>query len=353
MLSETPVIYILSGFVLSYLCFPLFIKILGEKKFFDKPEGRKIHPTETVSLGGILILLCAIIPLLFFLPLNELGHRKYFFSAVFIMFIVGLRDDVLPLRPIYKILSQLIPTIVVFFACDLRLISFYSIAPAIEFSLMVSFLITCFTIVIITNSFNLIDGVDGLAATLGAITLGAFSIYFYISGDISLSFILLAFIGSILGFLIFNWSPARVFMGDTGALLIGFLTAIVSIIFINVNFKAEDSFFRATISTAICFIGIPIFDTLRIIIVRLLKRRSPLRADNDHIHHVLQKCGLSHTRVTLLLGSIQLGLLALPVLGRSWDEWYFLILLFGIFLAGYVMLWKLSGIKSETKEPWI
>ncbi|MDH5602448.1 MAG: undecaprenyl/decaprenyl-phosphate alpha-N-acetylglucosaminyl 1-phosphate transferase, partial [Cyclobacteriaceae bacterium] len=332
---------------------PLFIKVLGEKKFFDKPDSRKIHQTETVSLGGILILLCAIIPLLFFFPLNELGHRKYFFSAVLIMFIVGLRDDILPLRPIYKLFSQLIPCVVIFFAYDVRLNSLYTLAPMIEFPLLVSFVITCLTIVIITNSYNLIDGVDGLASTLGAVSLGAFSLYFYLTGDTSFSYILLTFIGSILGFLVFNWSPARVFMGDTGALLIGFLLAVASILFINSNFNHEHSYFRATISTALCFIGIPIFDTLRIIIVRLLKGKSPLSADNDHIHHVLQKKGLSHARVTLLLGSIQLILVAIPLLGRSWNEWQFMSLLSGMFLVGYFILWRLSGIKSETEEPGI
>src|SRR6185369_1354460 len=124
--------------------------------------------------------------------------------------------------------------------------------------------------------------------TIGALTLAALGIWFYLTGNYAISLVSLCFAGSLLAFLFFNWQPSKIFMGDTGALMIGFLLSYLTILFINENYRlpTENNFkFKASIATAICVVVIPVFDTLRVIILRLRHSQSPFHADRNHIHH--------------------------------------------------------------------
>ncbi len=344
------VIYSLSAFIISTLLFPLFIRMLKRWDLYDPRDAHKIHDRDVPTLGGIAVVLSGILIIFFYMPWEVISEFKFLIGSLFIMFVAGLRDDILPLTPWVKIVGQLIPCIIVFFTFDIQLNSFYSLWD-ISIHWLPALLLTCFTIIIITNSFNLIDGIDGLAGSLSIISLSVFAVELHLSGNENFSYLIAAFIGAQLGFLIFNWAPAKIFMGDTGALFYGFLLSCAAIIFINSNYHHPNSSFSGTVATAMCFLGVPLFDTFRIILHRIKSGRSPLSADQDHIHHMLLKLGLNHSQITLSFVSVQILVVAMAYLAKGLNDWILFIML-GILYFG-LLYWIKSKLKAKAKKAGV
>ena len=253
-------------------------------------------------------------------PFQEWIQLKYFFVALAIMSITGLRDDILALDPMRKLIGQFLPVVVLVVFGNVSLNSFYGTFDALVFPPWVGWVITIFTIIILTNAYNLIDGLDGLAGTIGLVILLFFGCWFYTAGFPYFSIIAFAFCGSIVAFLIFNWQPSKIFMGDTGALAIGLVLSYLSIQFINLNYDLREDHpvhFQASIGTAACVLIIPIFDTLRVIILRLRKFQSPFKADKNHLHHQFLNLGFSHSKATLMLGGLNISFVVLAWILRS------------------------------------
>lgn len=312
--------YTAVSFAVAFLFFPVLIKLLSKWKVLDSPGRHKIHEHFTPSMGGLPIIVGVTFSLLIALPVSELSRFKFFFISLALMFITGLRDDVLTLSPRQKMISQFLPIIILVVFGSSVLHSFYGTFPAFYFNEYVSWGITIFTILILTNAYNLIDGLDGLAGTVGLISLVLFGSWFFIIGSYALSFISFSFAGAILAFLIFNWQPSRIFMGDTGALTIGFLLSYLGIQFMNQNYalpETDPARFQASISTAVCVLIIPVFDTLRVIILRLRRFESPFHADKNHLHHQFLKLGFSHSKSVLIIGVIHLFFVALAWVLRN------------------------------------
>ena len=307
-------IYSFVSFLLALFIFPVLIKLLTQWKVLDSPGMHKIHQKFTPSIGGLPIVVGVAFCLLLALPLSDLAKYKFFFIATSLMFITGLRDDILTLSPRQKMVSQFLPIIILVVFGGVVLNSFYGLFPGIVFNVYVSWIVTILVILILTNAYNLIDGLDGLAGAIGLIALIFFGTWFYFAGSSVLTLISFSFAGAIIAFLIFNWQPSRIFMGDTGALTIGFLLSYLFIQFININHRLSSDHllkFNASISTAICILIIPVFDTIRVIILRLSKFQSPMRGDKNHLHHQLLRLGFTHSRSVIVLGSINILFLSL------------------------------------------
>jgi UDP-GlcNAc:undecaprenyl-phosphate/decaprenyl-phosphate GlcNAc-1-phosphate transferase len=312
------------AFLISFLLFPVVIKIFKQLKWFDTPGGiHKIHSDFVPSMGGVAILTGASLSLLMILPFQQWITLKYFFISTFLMFLIGLRDDVLALSPRQKLFSQFLPVIVLVFLDNVILVSLYGFVDDVNFSLPVAYLISVFTVIIITNAYNLIDGIDGLAGTIGFLSLFFFGLWFYAADQPYLSLVALCFAGSLIAFLFFNWQPSRIFMGDTGALTIGLILSYLSVRFINLNFQLPESHmakFNASISTTVCIMIVPIFDTFRIIILRLKNKQSPFHADRNHLHHRLLAFGLSHSSAVKWIAGINFFFIALALLLKSQSD---------------------------------
>jgi UDP-GlcNAc:undecaprenyl-phosphate/decaprenyl-phosphate GlcNAc-1-phosphate transferase len=325
------------SFLLALLIFPVLIKLFRQWKVLDSPGLHKIHENFTPSMGGLPIVIGVAFSLLIAMPISELAQFKFFFIAMSLMFITGLRDDILILSPRQKMISQFLPIIILVVFGDTLLNSLYGLFPGIIIlNKYAAIAITIITILILTNSYNLIDGLDGLAGSIGLISLTFLGTWFYGTENIQLALISFSFTGSILAFLIFNWQPSRIFMGDTGALTIGLLLSYLIIQFINLNYALPpDHFlkFEASVSTAVCVLIIPVFDTLRVIILRLRKFQSPLRADKNHLHHQLLKIGFSHSRSVIILGSVNLLFLTLAWVLRYEADTVILPVVAGLCLA--------------------
>jgi UDP-GlcNAc:undecaprenyl-phosphate/decaprenyl-phosphate GlcNAc-1-phosphate transferase len=286
-------------------------------------------------MGGIPILMGVIFSLLIALPFMEWVKLKFFFIALALMFITGLRDDVLTLTPRDKLLSQILPVIILVVFGDVVLSSFYGILPAFVFPKPIIWIVSIFSVIIFTNAYNLIDGLDGLAGSIGMIVLLWFGVWFYFVDNYPLSLISFVFGGSILGFLFFNWQPSKVFMGDTGALTIGFLLSFLAIQFVNHNYalpETHEARFQASIGTVICVLIVPVFDTLRVIILRLRRFESPFHADRNHLHHQFLNLGFTHAQSVLILGGINLIFIFLAWILKDKSDLLILPLAIGICL---------------------
>jgi len=343
----------ITAFVISFLIVPVIIKYSLQKNLVDMPGRRKIHKKETPSMGGIAIFCGFFISLLIWVEFSEWKEIKFILVALFVIFFIGVRDDLVPLKPLLKLIGQILAAMVLIVFFDLRLKSFYGLFGIFELHIAISYLITLFTIIIITNSFNLIDGLDGLAGSVSIIALLAFGTWYFLIGDQVFAVLAFSMLGAILAFLIFNWEPSEVFMGDTGALVIGMMLAILAIHFIDVNYNLNVTNryrFNASVTTATCFIIIPLVDTTRIIILRLKKGQSPFTPDKSHIHHAIMRLGMSHSQTTLTLAGIQLVFISIAIIFHDVQERYLLI---GVVVLSIIMSVTLDALilkKLSNKE---
>jgi UDP-GlcNAc:undecaprenyl-phosphate/decaprenyl-phosphate GlcNAc-1-phosphate transferase len=343
----------ITSFVISFLIVPVIIKYSLQKNLVDIPGRRKIHKKVTPSMGGIAIFIGFAISSLIWIDIQGWQQIKFILVALFVIFFIGVRDDLVPLRAMAKLMGQIMAASLVIFLFDLRIRSFYGLFGIYELSEFASITLTFFTIIVITNSFNLIDGLDGLAGTIAIIALLTFGVWFFLVENYIFSVLSFSMLGAIFAFLIFNWEPSEVFMGDTGALVIGMTLAILAIHFIGVNnqlFPGNPYKFTASIGTAACFIIIPLIDTLRIIILRLSKKQSPFKPDKSHIHHAIMRLGMSHAQTTLILGIIQAIFIGLSILFNGFSD---IEVLGGVIIIAFILsvtLDRLIIARLSTKE---
>ncbi|MEN9497550.1 MAG: hypothetical protein RL750_449 [Bacteroidota bacterium] len=288
------------AFLLTFLAVPVVIEIATANRLFDRPNSRKVHTRRISSLGGVAIFTGFFIAcMLFGSERMNPSFRFYMVSSV-IIFLFGLKDDLSELTATKKLIGQVIIAAVLIHAGGVRLEGMYGLFGVQQVPLMFSYVISYMTIIVIVNAFNLIDGVDGLATSLGILSLTLFGIYFALIGQITYSILALSLVGSLLAFLIFNHQPARIFMGDSGSLLIGSVNSILVIRFIQ-SAEVNEAVLPISSPVALGFaiLFIPLFDTLRMFSVRLLKGNTPFSPDKNHLHHLLLGWGLSHFKVTL------------------------------------------------------
>jgi len=193
-------------------------------------------------------------------------------------------------------------------------------------------MIYLFTFIVITNAYNLIDGIDGLAGTVGILILGFLGFWFFQDGQQVISFMCFSTVGAIFAFLYFNWQPAKIFMGDTGSMFIGFLIAIFTVKFIDANYHmapTSDIKYPSQISMAVGLLSFPLFDTLRVFILRVSKGKSPMVPDRNHLHHRLLEIGFSHKKSTIILLVTNMMFTILAVLMQGLGNLISMIILIG------------------------
>lgn len=288
------------AFLITFFAIPVIIQVAKDKKLFDEPDERKVHKNVIPTLGGLGIFAGFIIATLMGVPSGITSELQYFAAATTVIFFLGIKDDILVLSASKKFIGQLIAAGIIIKFGGVQLNNMHGFLGIYEIPHIASIVISIFTIIVITNSFNLIDGVDGLAGSLGLLTTLVFGAYFFYAGQLTYAVMAFALAGSTIGFLIYNFSPAKIFMGDTGSLLLGLVNSILVIKFINVAGNPVSNFpIEAAPAIGFSILMIPLFDTLRVFGLRILDRRSPFSPDRTHVHHFLLDLGLSHRMVTI------------------------------------------------------
>ncbi len=281
-------------FVGALLVTPLVTKFAYEKKLFDKPGLHKIHSEAKPLLGGVAIFLSFAVVLFALLPID--GKMISLSIATVILVITGILDDIINLKPLYKLFGQTVAaSIVVLWNADLFrfMVEYFK-----HFHLpgaLTLFLITGW-IVLMINAFNLIDGMDGLASGTAAIIFLAMAALSVIEGGRpNILGVQLIGAGACLGFLVFNFNPAKIFMGDTGSMLLGFILATTHLFTIKYPFSAQ------LVLGSMFILAYPALDISYAIYRRVCKKTSIFKADKGHIHHVLQSLGFSVRKTVLLI----------------------------------------------------
>lgn len=306
------------AFFITYFAIPPIIKVAKDKKLFDEPDERKVHKSVIPTLGGLGIFAGFVIATLMGVPSFIPNQLQYFLAAAMVIFFLGIKDDILILSATKKFIGQLIAAGIIIKFGGIQINNLHGFLGINEIPHIASYILTAFTIIVITNSFNLIDGVDGLAGSLGLLTSIVFGIYFYATGEIMYSIMALSLAGSLFAFLIYNFSPAKIFMGDTGSLLIGLLNSIFAIKFMAVAANPESPIqLPSAPAIAFAILIVPLFDTLRVFSLRIINRRSPFSPDRNHIHHFLLDFGLSQKMITVICVSANIVFMVLAFVLRS------------------------------------
>jgi UDP-GlcNAc:undecaprenyl-phosphate GlcNAc-1-phosphate transferase len=324
------------SFTVTFLAIPAVINVAEMKKLFDMPDARKVHHMPITPLGGIGIFAGFIFGGLLTLHFNQYTDLQYFIAAAFVIFFLGLKDDILVISPVKKFIGQVLAAFIIIYYGNIQIRSMHGFLGLYQLPEMFSLLLTYFAVIVVINSFNLIDGIDGLAGSLGLLSSVVFGAYFLYVGLSPYAVISFSLAGSLLAFLIFNFQPAKIFMGDTGSLLVGTINAILVIKFINVA-NMPDISLPVAASPAVGFtiLMIPLLDTLRVFGIRILHRRSPFSPDRNHIHHLLLDRGFSHRAITLTLVAVNFVMIVAVFLGRSLNVTY---LLAGVFLVFFSLI---------------
>lgn len=274
---------------------PPLMRFSRKLHLMDEPAPRKIHSRAVPRCGGIAIAIGTVLPILMWVPLNW-TILSYLIGATTILSF-GVWDDVSPLNYKWKFLGQSIAVIVAMQGgVVIQHVPFFGLDPAPSY---VTYPLTVFFLLGITNAVNLFDGLDGLAGGCVLLTLSAIGVLAYESQGFPILVIALAAMGSVFGFLRFNTYPAFVFMGDAGSQFLGFTTAVLSILLLEEHYQALNA------GLPLLLLGLPILDTLSVMTQRILARRSPFAADRNHLHHKILALAFTHYEAVCMVYIVQ------------------------------------------------
>lgn len=304
------------AFVITYLSVPSIITLAKLKKLYDEPNHRKEHLIRVPTLGGLALFAGFFFPFIFWTANYRISGFNSILASLVILFIVGIKDDLYPMPAWKKLFAQILAALIVVIQGNIRITNLYGLLDIHDLPYWVTVVLSTFAILAIMNGFNLIDGINGLAAGIGVIVLSTYAYWFYRMDDIVFVILCLTLIGSLLAFLRYNFSTASIFMGDSGSLVLGYLISIITIRFIQESRIHEPNIFFSIAAAVYAFnlLIIPLFDTMRVFVVRILRRRSPFSADRNHIHHTLVDIGLTHRSASLVLYATNLFFIGMAVL---------------------------------------
>ena len=339
----------LISFLLGLIGMPVVVRIAKAKGFVVRPNKRMSHEGDVPNIGGLNICFSFMLTYLLF-EFDQMDQSQFFLIGLFAIMAVGFIDDVLVLTPLAKLLGETLAGIALIGFADLRITHLHGLFGIMEISDPISYVLSLFILIAIINAINLIDGIDGLASGLGILYCLFFAIYFGLVGETSWSILGICMIGALAVFFIYNVFGHRekIFMGDSGSLLLGYLITAFVFHFCELNAydKVPEAWhMSAAPAVAICVLTIPIFDTIRVSLTRIKQRRSPFQPDKNHIHHLLLRTGLNHVQTTGVLLSVSLLFIGLAILGRNWNMWLLVILDFAIATAMTLLLWRVINKK--------
>jgi len=307
--------YIILGFITSFfvvvLAIPSLIKVAKLKHLVDEPsEERKLHSRSIPTIGGIVIFGAILFSYALWFPEDyayiegALTNFKYLVAVLILLFFVGVKDDIIGTAPIKKLIAHMVVGFILVILADIRINSMHGLfgfsAPMEEW---LSYLLSLFVYIVIVNAINLIDGLDGLAAGIGVIIATAFGILFFMNANIPLALLGFVLAGALLGFLVFNFSPARIFMGDSGSLTIGAIISVLALNAIDIEVNSvTPAWLQGNMPILVMAILVyPLLDTLRVFSIRIFNGQSPFTADKNHIHHRFIALGFTHKQTVFWL----------------------------------------------------
>ncbi len=326
--------------LISLIITPIVIKYAKKLNATDKPNYRKVHKDPIPTLGGLAIFMSFLIGLVILQPVSE--YHLAIVIGGFIMIILGFFDDLFDLSPKVKFLTQILAASLVVFWGGLQ-VEFINLpfGGQIEFGFLSS-VITIIWIAGVTNAINFIDGLDGLAAGVSSIALMTIAVMAIIMGNVYVATMALILFFSTMGFLRYNFNPAKIFMGDTGALFLGFMISVLALLgFKNVTI--------ISFIIPIFILGVPISDTLIAMVRRYINKQPLSSPDSSHLHHRLVKFGLTHKQTVLFIYALSAMFSLAAILFSMTTVWGSILIFTIAMLAVQALIENLELINSEYK----
>jgi UDP-GlcNAc:undecaprenyl-phosphate GlcNAc-1-phosphate transferase len=314
MLNAVPEEYLfigafLASLIITWVSIPSIVKVAELKHLFDEPGERTVHSSRIPTLGGLAIFSGFTVSALFFCDVTQMPEIKFIIAGVIILFFVGIKDDILIIAPITKLVGQIFAALIIVFFTDLQITHFHGFFGIEEIPDYVGIPLSIFIFLVIINGFNLIDGIDGLSASIGVVSAGSLGVWFFLTGEFQYVILSVSIIGALFGFLRFNVfsKKNKIFMGDTGSLILGLLISVLIIKFNEMNIPKNFSYSKyGAPAISIAILVIPLYDTLRILFIRFFQRKPLFKPDKQHIHHIFLNLGLTHKQAVLILAVINI-----------------------------------------------
>lgn len=332
------------AFGLTFYLIPKVLWVSQEKQLMKEINDRSSHNTAIPNFGGVAFFIVLVLMVLLFQSVKGNFTGNHLIIGMTLLFMVGLKDDLVVSSARVKLFGQISAALFLIFSPELKLTSLHGFLGIYEIAPLLGYSISLFLILAIVNSFNLIDGIDGLAATIGTVICLSFALTFYLSQNPYFVLISVTVAAILLGFLRFNLSrfKRKIFMGDSGSLVIGFTIACLTLKAMNVTDTSGlliPNSLRISFIVSILFL--PLYDTARVMLIRIILGNSPFEPDRNHLHHVLVDLGLSHRKSSFILGILSCFIIILFVVSAKYLTDYGTILLIIFLSIGLFILFGL------------
>ncbi len=343
------------SFLFVYFVIPKIIWINHYKKLMDDPDGRSSHKISTPTMAGFAFFL-GIVILVFFLKSWDADKISLnYIASMVVIFAIGIKDDLANSTPKAKIFGEVVAILFILSCECLSFPSFEGFLGIYKIPLAVSYFINIILILTIINSYNLIDGIDGLAASIGITIFSIYTLIFYVIGLYFYFFLSVSLIGVLLAYLRYNISKSdKIFMGDTGSLIIGFSIGLLTLKFLSIDTLQFENFKflpENRIIVVIAILCIPLFDTFRVFFIRILNKKNPFAPDRNHVHHVLIDYGFSHYNASIVLAIINYLVVLFLVFMSSIYNSIIMVLILIFVYVGYILLFY--KLKQKLKHDFI
>jgi UDP-GlcNAc:undecaprenyl-phosphate/decaprenyl-phosphate GlcNAc-1-phosphate transferase len=341
--GNKPFLTLIVPFVLTVFLLPHLGQLASRIGLVDQPNKRKIHAEPRPLVGGLAMSLAVALTGLLLIPLYNL---RGFYAGLVLLVITGFLDDFGELSHKYKFVAQIIAAIFIIYFSKVSLHTFGNILPfgSIDFHTS-TILITIIGIVGVCNAINMIDGLDGLAGGVSLTVFSSFAFLSFIYDKPVLMLLNISVCGSLIAFLIYNWHPARLFMGDAGSLFLGFVAGFMSIAMT----QGQNSPIPPV--TPLLVLAVPIVDTVTVMIKRLMKGRHPFRADKGHLHHILLKMGFNRSQTALIIIVLSGFFCSVAIAGTFLQvpEYYLFFLFMAYFIAYFTASFFIKKLLRNRK----
>ncbi|MDR0724497.1 MAG: undecaprenyl/decaprenyl-phosphate alpha-N-acetylglucosaminyl 1-phosphate transferase [Prevotellaceae bacterium] len=325
------VISFVAALIIGFSSIPKVVKVAVKKDLVAKPNHRTSHTGRIPNVGGISIFISFVLALLIASNFSLDNKMQFLMFTVLVLFFVGLYDDIMIISARRKLWGELFGIAGMIFLGNIRLTNLHGFFGVHEITYFASVLLTFFVTVVIINAINLIDGIDGLASGVGIIISLFFGIYFHLINNGQLSVVAFSLLGALVPFFIYNVFAKRskIFMGDAGALVLGVVLSALTISFNEVNISVAPPYHVINVPmVSICILVLPMFDTIRVFIIRLFNKKSPFSPDKNHLHHMFLALGYNHKQATGILLSINVIYIGIGLLLQNTPKLFFFSIVF-------------------------
>ena len=353
---ETSVLIFIGAFLLTYLTIPKIIGVVEFKRLMDDPDHRSSHSNKTPTLGGVSFYYTLIFALFFISGRDTFNESMYIIPGLTVLFIVGLKDDLVVLSPGAKLIAQAFAVAFILANPSFTITSLNGFLNVNEIPYYLYLGIAGFMMITIINSYNLIDGIDGLASVVGIVIMVLYTTIFYLTGEYFFALLSITLNACLMAFLGFNLSSdKKIFMGDTGSLIVGFIISILTLKFLALgpeSYTEMPFLLENAPLIAISILIVPLFDTARVFTIRIANKKGPFSPDRNHTHHVLiDYWGLSHKQASFIIGSFNLLFVMLfIVLGSQAKNLGMVIMLVSVVIILAYIFFKYNYNFSSLKQ---